>query len=115
MRIINDPIYGAAFMLQVGGDINTLLAKYTKAMKVDPWKREENPRLVGNFSGLSTHKGGCIWLKDLKSLPCIAHEAFHATYHVMFFLGIKLDDNSEEAYSYYLEWLIGEILKRRKV
>src|SRR2546425_433875 len=111
MKVINDPIYGGAFMLQIGGSLNKLLAKYSKALNIEKWVVEENSRRRGHFAGLDTHKGGCIWFKDLKNYGTIAHEALHATYHVMLHMDIKLDDNSEEIYTYYLEWLINQILK----
>lgn len=51
-----------------------------------------------------------IWLRPDASLAVVAHEAFHATFYVMEEKGIRLSDASEEAFAYYLEWLMRGIL-----
>lgn len=39
------------------------------------------------------------------SAGCIAHEAFHATKYIMDYVGMELNDASEEAYTYLLQWI----------
>lgn len=114
MRIIEDPIYGAGFMLQIGGDQNLLLKKYTFALGQPEYKKEFDPRKRGSFTAIDWHKGGAIWLADADNYGAMAHEAMHATAHIMRHMDIKLDENSEEVYTYYLEWLINQILKGEK-
>lgn len=111
--VIDDPIYTASFMVQIGGQINDIVKRYAKALKVDAWDIPNNRRL-GHFACKEWHKGGCVWFKNLKNIGIIAHETLHATCQVMYILQINLNDNSEEIFTYYQQWLINEIMKKGK-
>lgn len=39
----------------------------------------------------------------------IAHEAFHAVTNILDYIGMKLSDESEEAYSYLLDSIVSQI------
>ena len=54
-----------------------------------------------------------FWLKSSADVPVIVHEAFHAVWYFLRDKGLKLSEDSEEAYTYMLEWLMREILTRR--
>jgi hypothetical protein len=54
-----------------------------------------------------------IWTKPDADAAVVAHEAFHATCEVMRQKGLSLKRSSEEAYAYWLEWLMREISSRR--
>lgn len=67
----------------------------------------------GNFSVYRDKDGiqvNWIWTKD-KDIPDLVHEVFHAVHFVMMKKGLKLSDDSEEAYAYQLEFLMKKILK----
>ncbi len=51
-----------------------------------------------------------IWLKN-HVVHVLAHECFHATYHVLRDRGVYLTDGSEEAFAYLMDFLIREIRK----
>lgn len=63
---------------------------------------------------LTTRRDGyfitSIWLNPAASIAIVAHEAFHATFYVMERAGVTLTDSSQEAFAYYLEWLMRGIL-----
>ena len=62
---------------------------------------------------ITEHKSCCIWFKDVcPGARIVAHEAFHATCHVLGFSGLSLNDGSEEAYAYFLAWIVREIGNR---
>lgn len=50
---------------------------------------------------------GIIWFKTRKPVP---HECFHAVHWIMTERGIRLSDDSEEAYAYLLDYLINKII-----
>lgn len=39
----------------------------------------------------------------------IAHEAFHATYNILDYVGMGLSHSSEEGYCYLLDWIVVKI------
>jgi len=57
---------------------------------------------------------GVIWIKSPRDLRVVAHECFHAVHWILADRSIKLSYDSDEAFSYLLEHLIGEILKLNK-
>lgn len=107
--ILEDPIYNSGIMVQFGGDINDLLKEYAKKLKQDVPKKEDNWRGLGNFTAYEHHKGGALWIKNRKDHSTISHECLHATFHVMTRMGMPLVEASEEAWAYYLGWLVKEI------
>jgi hypothetical protein len=54
-----------------------------------------------------------IWLHPQRAgIAILAHELLHAVSWVLNAKGLPLTDASEEAYTYYLEWLMRESLSR---
>lgn len=51
-----------------------------------------------------------IWLKNSK-FHILAHECFHAAYHILRDRGVYLTDGSEESFAYLMDFLIQEIRK----
>ena len=39
----------------------------------------------------------------------VAHEALHVVHSILSTIGFELDDNSQEAYAYLIEWVVDEI------
>ncbi len=69
----------------------------------------------GRFIGAQHDRYGllpAIWFPARPSHRTVAHEAFHATFYVLSAKGLTLTPDSEEAFAYYLDWLIGEIEAR---
>lgn len=55
-----------------------------------------------------------IWLENAKDLAVISHEVFHAAHRIMKYVGIKLSDDSEEAYAYFIESIVRQIVQAVK-
>lgn len=71
--------------------------------------------VMGRFCGVRHDSSGCIavfWLNPIADAPVVAHEALHAVYWLMKEKGLTLNDESQEAYTYYLEWLLREMSAR---
>ncbi len=69
--------------------------------------------------GVRYHKNsdvpvGTIWIKPNADLATLAHECFHATFWIMQMKGIGLSDESEESYSWLLQFFMERIIKFRK-
>jgi len=50
-----------------------------------------------------------IWTKD-ERVPFLVHEIIHAVTEHFDFIGMRLTNDSDEAYAYYTQWLLEEIL-----
>ena len=70
----------------------------------------------GRFIGTHSIKYGSvvtIWINPRKTgIPVLAHELLHAITYVLDARGLVLSDHTDEAYAYYLEWLMRESLAR---
>lgn len=55
-----------------------------------------------------------VWLPRADNISIINHELLHATIDIMRRVGIPLDDNTEEAYTYELQYLSNQFDKIRK-
>ncbi len=54
-----------------------------------------------------------LWFKEAKpKLGIVVHESLHATFHVMREKGLSLTPESEEAFTYFHEWLVRGIAAR---
>lgn len=111
MKAINDPIFYASFLVQFGGDLNSGIKAYCKKVNEPFIPLKQNSKRLGHFYALKEFKNGVFWFKDKRDLKTIAHECFHATYHIMEHIDVPLNDSTEEMFAYYLGWLIGEVLK----
>lgn len=93
-------------------------AEFCKIMKKEldmDWEQKQKD-VDGNFAVIenSGYLIGAIFTKD-RSPDTVAHECLHA---VSFFLrsrGIPLNDDTEEAYTYYLQFLVREICGKKRL
>lgn len=68
---------------------------------------------AGTFNYREGEKSHMIWFKGVPTPGICAHEALHAVTHVMKEAGMgRLNDDNEEAFTYLLQWLVDEIMKR---
>lgn len=54
-----------------------------------------------------------LWVESLDNVPALAHEALHITSGVLEARGLKHTPESEEAYTYTMEAIIREALRRQ--
>lgn len=62
----------------------------------------------GRFVGCHVNgaKVIAIWINAHAGSSTIAHEAFHAAFYVLNYAGLGLSESSEEAWAYYIGWLV---------
>ena len=53
-------------------------------------------------------KRNCPEMCDKITHGNVAHEAFHAVHYLLDTVGMKLTDESQEAYAYLLDWVVEE-------
>lgn len=92
-------IYGYILYVIVSEDFDMSIKKYCKGLEDD----------ISHANGLFIHNAktgdGYILVKPDSPTSTVAHEAFHATYRIMYTIGSELAGESEEPYAY----LVGHI------
>ncbi len=114
-KIISIDIYDRDVMVHFGEK------KYLKAKLSKIFGNEQASEIVSTISGKEKGKslllpGGQMVLympdfpKDIKGISILAHEIFHITNFTLEEAGINLTSDSDEAYSYLIEFLTKKIL-----
>lgn len=110
--IVKDLVHSVAIGIQLGGDYEDGQKWFTKRWDSD-WDIETG--IASNIMARTLSKGRelFIWFRDRRpGCGIVAHECFHAAYHVLSReLQVRVDDNNEEIFAYYLDWLVREIGK----
>lgn len=109
MRIVTIPlpIYRCHVVAYFGGDRKEAFTRFTKRCRlpVTEWPEPKGGTDATTLQ-LEETKDAAIWFRRRKPKPeIIAHEAFHATSHILRFAGV--DD--EEAAAYLLDYLVSQI------
>lgn len=55
-----------------------------------------------------------IWLDNVEDYGVISHELLHATFSIMLWAGIPLNDTTEESYTYQLQYLTNQFYNKLK-
>jgi hypothetical protein len=109
--ILHDPIYDTDILIQHGGTLKSAVAHYCKKVDVALWDIEENECRIGHTFAHEPYRTCGIWFREGATAGIIAHECFHATYHILSNVGLILSGESEESFAYYLQWLTAEVTK----
>lgn len=112
--VITMSVYDTDILVVRGGKLSDAVRDYLRQMgePEDSEQCEESPTRSGNFTGLSRRAPCLIWLKEDADIGIIAHESFHAVFHILTTLGVVVSDDSEEAVAYPLGWLVQEIVDK---
>lgn len=113
-----DDVYDVSIVL-LHGDGKAALAWMDKTFG------DVSGRECGEFTGAKTlwieRPKGCalaLWfpewfhVSDAHYLGVLAHECFHAAEFVLGHRGMALTDASDEAYAYYIAWMVRNVYKR---
>jgi hypothetical protein len=55
-----------------------------------------------------------IWISDAENQGVVSHELLHATLSIMTWAGVYLNDTTEEAYTYELQYLTNQFYNKLK-
>ena len=122
------PIYGRKLVFIYGDDFKWFKKKFKKDLHTKDVKKELKSYL-NLFKQLQKdpsngsyciHDGlKVIHVKEIKDLPrlmsVISHEVLHCVVDIMDEVGVKLSDESQEAYTYLQGYLVQEIIEKLKI
>ena len=64
---------------------------------------------------MTPSKKSLMWLKTLdqtpESIAILSHEAFHCANHILDTCGFTLSEDSDEAWAYYIHYIVETVLK----
>ena len=111
-KIIPLDIYGHDIAVSIGQTDNDLYEQIKENISEKDFKKH----MTNQTAIATTHKfkNGSIFIRfkdDIDNPGIVAHEAFHAIVFLFKKIGISFCYESEEAYTYALEYLTNEILK----
>jgi hypothetical protein len=111
-KIIPIDVYGHDILISIGQKDDDLYEE----LKENISKKDFDKYMSKQKSIATTHKlrTGTILIRfkdDIDNPGIVAHEAFHAVVFLFKKIGIQFSYESEEAYTYLLEYLVNEILK----
>lgn len=112
IKKLEDPVYNRCIYLAVGPQKETF-EKCEKILNYTEGFLEVIPRRLGCMM-LMQDGAMILWMPKFKwtisDIDTLTHEIFHLTYAVMSEVGVRLCDNSEEAFAYYQGYITRQIL-----
>lgn len=105
---ISDPLYLCTIMVIVGGEQSKAEKKLSKFLECDC--RSDRKRYAATYHGRSKDAG--LYFSTLPGGATAAHEALHASWHILERSGVVIGRESEEALAYHVDWLIRQIGNR---
>ena len=111
-KVIPIDVYGHDVIVSIGQTDDDLY----EHIKENISKKDFKKHITKQTAIATTHKmrSGCILIRfkdNIDNPGIVAHEAFHAIVFLFKKLGIQFCYESEEAYTYALEYLTNQILK----
>lgn len=110
-KIIKTDIYPYEIIISIGNSYKELKEKLSEILPKDMHK--EIKRFKGEYNGRTIMFDSGQTVIDFKTINArdIAHEAFHAVTFILGTIGMTLSEDSDEAYAYFLGFLVEEITK----
>ena len=110
-KVIPLEVYGHDVVVSIGQTDDDLY----EHIKENISKKDFKKHVTKQTAIATTHKmrSGCILIRfkdDIDNPGIVAHEAFHAIVYLFKKIGIQFCYESEEAYTYALEYLTNQIL-----
>lgn len=107
---LHDPIYQADIIVSAGTQQQLAANRFGRLLGRNPIQVEPNQHRYASVSYYVDFKGCLIWFRDPSpGVGVLTHEAFHATRHVLTSSGVGWSEDSEEAWAYFIEWLVKSI------
>ncbi len=106
-----DKTYKATWYLAVGGELQRGIDHFCKRHSLERWEIATKDGRYGHFAGHSDVRGGLFWFRDFHpGGGVVTHEAIHgAWWFIKEHMQCGLDDNVEELFAYYGEYLATQI------
>ena len=106
---IENPVWSYVIFVRVGGS-DEQAAKATDKL-FGSNIHDDGPGLdaAGRCFLPGGEKSHVIWFKNIPGVGLLSHESFHSVHHVLQLSGLALNNETEEAYAYLLDWTVKEI------
>src|SRR5690606_17573700 len=111
------PIYktGVYFMI---GETDEAATNYILQKTSGDWK-DGLPLDPGVRARVLLHESRLSFVRiqqeDMTHIPCVSHEIMHVVFHILRGVGMSHTFESEEAYCYLFEYLLGQYMKKVKI
>ena len=111
-KIIPIEIYGHDIAVSIGQSDEDLYEELKENISEKEFKKYmTNQKAIATTHKLSTGAIAIRFKDNIDNVGIVAHESFHAVVFLFKKIGIEFCYESEEAYTYLLEYLINQILK----
>lgn len=111
---VKSELYSHTLFVACGGSIyeaqDAWIRKYPYIERMNKEDLERMSNRVGCFCGTSTNVHMIYFYQKKPGCGVTVHETFHAVYHILKSAGVRLSDESEEAFTYLLEDLVKKIV-----
>lgn len=105
-----DEVYNVDILVCVGIDFKKAQVMWHKKARITDAKIESDVDMRGGYFGMfPDHRNCLLWFRPRPAGWIVAHECFHATSFILRESGLVLTNDSEEAFAYYLGWLVRQI------
>lgn len=110
--MIHDELYGVYLEVLIGGTVNDLVNIAKEKYKITDIDYGEN--LGGWFAFDEDSSVAFIWLaklsQEIQDVGYLVHETQHATFDILYSRGLKHCSKSAEAFTYYQQYLVTQII-----
>jgi len=115
MFVVNCQIYPFDILVYFGTDFKPLFKELKKYINNTDLSELKQMRFKAGKTVMFSTGQTLLWLKNkpksISDLATLQHEIFHCANFILNRVGIQLDDNSDEAYAYLIEYLTKQIYK----
>lgn len=116
--IVRVEIYRTEVLVNIG-DFTVLekkLKKYLSEEEIKQFTDGLNVHSQGRSMPIKSMRCFCLWMKDtpdtIDAIAVMNHEILHIVFMIMAEVGIEYSLESEEAYTYLMQFLTNSILKK---
>ena len=107
----HEPVYNVHYLVMWGSDIEPLrkeISSFLKTKYTDDQLKQSMAKFIPDERGMRA----IIYFKgNTAPISHIVHECFHACYWQLDYIGVRLGRESEEAFAYYLDYLVKTLIK----
>jgi hypothetical protein len=105
-----EPIYGTRVLFLLGGKSSEAAQAAQKWMfRKEPFDDARDDR---GCSYRDDNGHFAIWLRCASDISTLAHEAAHVGIWLMERIGLTINSETDEAFAYYVDWLVREGMRR---
>lgn len=116
--IVRVEIYKTEVLVNVGDftGLKKKLKKYLSKQEITQFTEDLNEHSSGRSMPIKSKRCFCIWVKEypdtVDAIAVMSHEILHIVFMIMAEVGIEYSQESEEAYTYLMQFLTEAIYEK---